>query len=255
MENISSSQSGHYLCELSNPSGKVFSHDMNVIVLASLTPGLQDQDDTSDSVNRASCKLALLIANDSYNYMQNLQTPCKDIAKIATILESLDFVVFAVCNLTKQETLRCIEQFCHMVPPKAYIFFYYVGHGFLMNDKYFMPIDCSENEFLRSDCVCDKHVMSSLLHTDPQLIVFVLDMCLVRPERDANPNIYLEDDVYSEDCRLNSSASIFEAFATRSQSYERLDQPLGIYANHLVKFLVDRNLSVSKIFLEAHAGN
>lgn len=225
---------------------------MNVIVLASNTPG-QDTE-TNDSTNRASCKLALLIANDNYDYMQNLQTPCKDIAEIGSILESLDFVVFAVSNLTRDEMLACIDQFCHMVPPKAYIFFYYVGHGFLMNDKYFMPIDCAENDFLRSHCVCDKQVMKSLLQTDPQLVVFVLDMCLVRPERDINPKIYLEEVVYSEDCRLNSSASIFEAFATRSQSYERLDQPLGIYANHLVKFLADRNLSVSKIFLDAHAG-
>lgn len=150
--------------------------------------------------------------------------------------------------------LRCVEQFCHIVPPKAYVFFYYVGHGFLMSDKYFMPVDCPENEFLRSDCVCDKQVMSALLHTDPQLIVFVLDMCLVRPDREINPNIYEEDLVYSEDCRLHSTSSIFEAFATRSQSYERLNQSLGIYAHHLVKFLSNKNLSVSKIFLEAHAG-
>uniref|UniRef100_A0A8D8LY20 Uncharacterized protein n=1 Tax=Cacopsylla melanoneura TaxID=428564 RepID=A0A8D8LY20_9HEMI len=40
---------------------------------------------------------------------------------------------------------------------------------------------------------------------------------------------------------------------SRSQSYERSNQPLGIYAHHLVKFLADKSLSVSKIFLEAHA--
>uniref|UniRef100_A0A8D8XA77 Mucosa-associated lymphoid tissue lymphoma translocation protein 1 homolog n=1 Tax=Cacopsylla melanoneura TaxID=428564 RepID=A0A8D8XA77_9HEMI len=261
LDNISPHHEGHYLCEVSNSSGTVYSRDMNLVVLPQYnTPCAHDpprssvSEEDEESPNQASCKMALLVANDAYLYMQNLKTPCSDIARIATILESLDFVVFAVCNLTKAETVRYLDQFCTMVPPKAYLFFYYVGHGFLMYDKYFMPVDCSETEFLRAECVCDKQVMRALLHTDPQLIVFVLDMCLVRPEREINPAIYREEVASEEqDSRLDSACSIFEAFATRSQSYERSNQPLGIYAHHLVKFLADKSLSVSKIFLEAHA--
>ncbi|XP_008473991.2 peroxidasin-like protein [Diaphorina citri] len=76
LENISSQQEGHYLCELSNESGSVFSKDMNVIVVPPpSTLRSHDADDAGD--RRASCKMALLIANYTYDNMQNLKTPCK----------------------------------------------------------------------------------------------------------------------------------------------------------------------------------
>lgn len=58
--------------------------------------------------------------------------------------------------------------------------FYFAGHGFKMQENYLLSVDAPTN-FLRKDSICESYPLSSMLKSDPALLVVVLDMCQTFP--------------------------------------------------------------------------
>ena len=91
--------------------------------------------------------MALLIGNQTYQSqdIDNLGSPEHDIFKLRTVLESLDFKVISLIDLTFEEMRRALDQFYEMLTVSGvYALFYYSGHGFsYLNNAFLMPVDAT----------------------------------------------------------------------------------------------------------------
>lgn len=66
--------------------------------------------------------MALLIGNEDYadKELQGLRAPSNDVVTLTHILESLDFHVIALHNLTRTEMYNAFQWFCRVLPKNAY---------------------------------------------------------------------------------------------------------------------------------------
>jgi uncharacterized caspase-like protein len=64
--------------------------------------------------------VALLIGNDTYTDLSDLNTPSNDVATIASILNDIGFKVIALHNLTLSEMRNAVREFCQLLPQKGY---------------------------------------------------------------------------------------------------------------------------------------
>lgn len=60
--------------------------------------------------------------------------------------------------------------------------FYYVGHGFKMQESYMLAVDAPAS-YLRTDAICESELLAILLQNDPALLVTILDMCQTVPSK------------------------------------------------------------------------
>jgi hypothetical protein len=65
-------------------------------------------------------KVALLIGNDKYTELSDLNTPSNDVATIAAILKDIGFKVLALHNLTLNEMRNAVREFCQLLPEGGY---------------------------------------------------------------------------------------------------------------------------------------
>ena len=61
---------------------------------------------------KAVAKVALLIANESYDNQETLRTPRNDVALVAKILKGLGFHTICLADLTLIQMKNAIEIFC-----------------------------------------------------------------------------------------------------------------------------------------------
>jgi hypothetical protein len=64
--------------------------------------------------------VALLIGNDTYKDLSDLNRPSNDVATIAAILRDIGFKVIALHNLTLIEMRNAVLQFCRLLPQGGY---------------------------------------------------------------------------------------------------------------------------------------
>ncbi|XP_066909621.1 mucosa-associated lymphoid tissue lymphoma translocation protein 1 [Halyomorpha halys] len=240
LKNIKKSDTGIYRCVAKNSAGEVYSDECQILVLR------------EKRRRRASAKVALLIANSKYNNFNNLKTPIEDCLLLAEKLEKLNFHVITLIDLTLREMHHYIDWFFESVPPEAYAFVCYVGHGFsLANNKFMMPIDCpKESEYRIFDCILDELLVKKAAESNLKLLVFVLDMCLEEPNREVSAAY---EDFPDYRYIPNSKFSKVQAFATSSHqgAYECPNMPHGFYIPHLCKYL-DSDMPVIQVFELAH---
>ncbi|XP_046398673.1 mucosa-associated lymphoid tissue lymphoma translocation protein 1-like isoform X2 [Ischnura elegans] len=182
-------------------------------------------------------KFALLIGNAEYTNRSPLKSPSNDVATLAKIFKKLQFKVIALKDLSVIEMKNALKNFCKLLPRGAYVIFYFVGHGFqLQQEKYMLPIDAPSN-YLRSQCLCEAEVIKELYATNPRLLVIILDMCLKAPDVNENPDIYKEVPTTHE---YTPGRNLVKGYATTSNlgAYERSSETNGIYAKHLAQALL-----------------
>nr|XP_018902380.1 PREDICTED: mucosa-associated lymphoid tissue lymphoma translocation protein 1-like isoform X1 [Bemisia tabaci] len=235
------------MCRASNSAGEVFSDRCRINVMP------HEFELTNNNQNFTTAKFAILIANEKYDNLNRLYTPAYDASTLANILIRLNFQVLTLKNLTKDEMKVVLKKFCQLILPGSYVFFYYVGHGFQIGDKYMMGVDtpCPQS-YLRSDCICDQEVIKDIMMAVPKLLVIILDMCLRVPDKSENPEIYSEVPQIVEYER-NGNCNLVQGYATCCHlgAYEKRTSQNGLYVQHLAKFL-DKNLPITQILQLAH---
>lgn len=220
---------GSYRCYVHNKSDAVWSNQSNLMIFPN--PGYE----LSWTRSTATEKVALLIGNDTYKDLSDLNTPSNDVATIAAILKDIGFKVIALHNLTLSEMRNALHEFCQLLPKGGYGFFYFVGHGFEIQEKYMLPVD-APGSYLRCNSLCEKEVIRDVMEVTPRLFLILLDMCLKVPDRNENPGIHEElPDVFLYQPQRN----LIQQYATTSNlgAYERSTDVNGIYVNHLKKHL------------------
>ena len=88
-------------------------------------------------------RIALVIGNADYVYVNKLNNPTNDANDIASILEKLGFKVIKLLNGTLNEIQAAVNTFLSELDEYATGLFYYAGHGMQIDgENYIVPIDC-----------------------------------------------------------------------------------------------------------------
>lgn len=109
-----------------------------------------------------------------------LKAPKNDVAKMAEAFRSLEFKVVSLLNLTKQEMIAALHEFCNLLGKGVYGVFYFCGHGFEENGQcYFVPPD-ARSGYTVEDCISHKEVHRCMQKSNPALVVLILDICRIK---------------------------------------------------------------------------
>lgn len=149
----------------------------------------------------AADKVALIIANRSYApNMANLVTPLSDAQTLADSLQKAGFKTVTVGDLNLEEMKEIIKIYanllsdhvygkCHTIFNNSVIYslnkyfyilavFYFVGHGFEINNKCFLtPIGTPETEYGPDDCLSIDYIHQMFKDHKPDLNLILLDIC------------------------------------------------------------------------------
>ncbi|XP_067001253.2 mucosa-associated lymphoid tissue lymphoma translocation protein 1 [Anabrus simplex] len=226
IRNASPRHAGVYKCYISNGYSEVYSDKVTVTV----SP-LEKQ------FQLVSEKVALLIANEEYENMDNLLKPITDVVTLTEILTNLGFKVLALCNLTLIEMRNAVKKICEKIPEEAYVLFYYAGHGFELHVKGMLPVDAPE-QYKYEHCLTEGEVRREILNKNPKLFLLILDTCRSIPKREDNPGIFTAELPFF-DYQIKRNFVGVCSTASYQSAYERKSEINGIYMKHLKKFLTE----------------
>ena len=127
-------------------------------------------------------KIALLIGNSRYTYLDRLTSPSKDIPALAQKLRDMDFEVTELYNLDKKAMKRAIKNFKVRLQrnPNAIALFYYSGHGSqAYGDSYLIPIDgdTRDEADVESDGVEVEWIAKKMALARTKANILFLDAC------------------------------------------------------------------------------
>ncbi|MEO9853011.1 MAG: caspase family protein [Reichenbachiella sp.] len=129
-------------------------------------------------------KLALVMGNASYQYLDDLPNAKNDLLHMTATLETMGFDVLSFLDKTKEETKMSIKTFSQRVQDYDLILFYYAGHGIEMLGKnYLVPVDAYANSItdIRKNCVPASAILNSLKLAKTKINVIILDACRKNP--------------------------------------------------------------------------
>ena len=120
---------------------------------------------------------ALIIANEDYDYWQNLSTPIQDQARIGTILEQkFRMMVEEHNDLNRDEFLSEIYDFFKNAGPSDNLVVYYAGHGEELDETgFWIPVDAEKNKDF--DWIDINHIKRYAKASKAKSILFLVDSC------------------------------------------------------------------------------
>ncbi len=127
-------------------------------------------------------KIALLIGNSRYAYLDRLSSPSKDIPALAKKLRDMNFKVIELYNLDKKTMKKAIKNFKMRLQrnPNAIALFYYSGHGSqAYGDSYLIPIDgdTRDEADVESDGVEVEWIAKKMALARTKANILFLDAC------------------------------------------------------------------------------
>ena len=134
------------------------------------------------TLSHANSKIALLIGNSKYQYLDKLSSPSEDIPALASKLRGLNFEVTELYNLDEKSMKRSIKDFKQKLlqNPNALALFYYSGHGSqAYGDSYLIPIDgdTRDEADVEADGVKVETIAQKMATARTQANVLFLDAC------------------------------------------------------------------------------
>ncbi|XP_013379500.1 mucosa-associated lymphoid tissue lymphoma translocation protein 1 homolog [Lingula anatina] len=240
LNNVTVDDKGIYQCSVSNRHGKALSKVAKVEVFCS-----------DNREFTATDKVVLLIGNHHYRCEKNLIAPPNDIRDLQNLFEEMNFKVVSLINLTKEQILNAVDEFCKLLFKGVYGVFYFAGHGFEKQGQcYLVPSDASTG-YGANDCVCAEYVLKKMQEMNPALAVMMLDIC-----RKENVHATESVEIYKPAVRGNMVFAYATSFSMEAYEEEPLmpvDTSLcsvnGIFVKHLKKLIKQKKM-VSTMFQE-----
>jgi len=130
----------------------------------------------------AESRVALLIGNSDYKYIDTLQDPSTNINRLKKSLEDLDFTVTVEKNLNSEYLSEAIEQFAkRLAQDKNNIgFLYYSGHGCQLNHQgYLVPtdVDTKNRVKIKHHALSINEMLDTLSMANNRVNMLFLDAC------------------------------------------------------------------------------
>lgn len=158
-------------------------------------------------------RLAIVIGNSSYKYVEALKNPKNDAQLISKALRRLNFDVVERQNLDFSSFVKLIEESSKKAANYDAVLFFYAGHGFQLSGRNFLvPVDArlKDRKGIEKETIALDDVVSKLDARNRQTLIF-LDACRNNPI----PSAANADGVQSGLAEMKAGSGTFVAFATQ----------------------------------------
>ncbi|MCK7612040.1 caspase family protein [Roseibium sediminicola] len=128
-------------------------------------------------------RVALVIGNQDYKFVEPLENPLNDTKEITRVLREADFDVTVGHNLTKKELEQVVRRFLRELTDGDTALFYYSGHALQVGDANFiLPIDAklSSQYDLEFESLKVSHLLD-YMKAASSLQIVMLDACRDNP--------------------------------------------------------------------------
>ncbi|MCA0869684.1 caspase family protein [Seohaeicola saemankumensis] len=128
-------------------------------------------------------RVALVMGNGDYIYEKPLRNAANDARDMAERLRAMGFEVFEGIDLTRDQSLRLVQQFSRAMNVDDTALFYFAGHGIqLGSDNYILPVDAepgTEIDLTKSAIRLQSILRSMESGADTRIVI--LDACRNNP--------------------------------------------------------------------------
>ncbi|MBO6891403.1 MAG: caspase family protein [Roseibium sp.] len=128
-------------------------------------------------------RVALVIGNQDYKYVEPLENPLNDTKEITRVLQESDFDVTVGTNLTKKELEQVVRRFLRELNEGDTALFYYSGHALQVGESNFiLPVDAklASQYDLEFESLKVSHLLD-YMKAASSLQIVMLDACRDNP--------------------------------------------------------------------------
>jgi Caspase domain len=132
-------------------------------------------------------RLALVIGNDSYQRVPQLEKAVGDADAVAAALKTIGFTVTEGTNLSFEQTAKLLAEFEQTISKSDVVFFHFSGHGVqIKGDNILLPTDTpqpkdGQQSLVEKFGLSAESVIQSFNERGASLVVAVLDACRDNP--------------------------------------------------------------------------
>ncbi len=198
-------------------------------------------------------RVALVIGNQDYRYVEPLENPLNDTREIARILREADFDVTLGLDLGKKELEQTVRKFLRELNDGDTALFYYSGHALQVGDANFIvPVDAklSSEYDLEFESLKVSHLLDYMKAASSMQIV-MLDACRNNPFEIAS--LYWGEQEYALGKsrglrRIPNKLGSFISYATRpgQVAYDGKG-PMSPFTSAVVDNALDPTLEISDL--------
>ena len=136
------------------------------------------------AVGEAERRVALVIGNDKYTHLPDLNNAGKDARDMAAKLEFLGFEVIARYNASERDMVRAMRKFSSRLSAGGTGLAFYAGHGVQADGtNYLIPADAAVEveDDLQSEAVDVNDILQAMKDAGNPLNILILDACRNNP--------------------------------------------------------------------------
>lgn len=132
-------------------------------------------------------RVALVIGNDTYANVTDLEKAVNDARGIGAVLEETGFTVFRAENATRRQMNTEIENFVGQLESGDEALFFFAGHGVEIDGRnYLLPVDIpaaipGKEGFVKAESVPVDQVLDRIRRRGTRVSVLILDACRDNP--------------------------------------------------------------------------
>lgn len=129
-------------------------------------------------------RIALVIGNDDYLYVNPLVNAKNDAKSVADSLTKVGYKVNLSINLNEKSFKQALRQFKSSIQPGDEVLFYFAGHGVqISGTNYLLPVDIKgDNEDkVKDEAIQLQRVLDDIEGRDAKLTLAVIDACRDNP--------------------------------------------------------------------------
>ncbi|MEX0278792.1 MAG: caspase domain-containing protein [Ruegeria sp.] len=132
-------------------------------------------------------RLALVIGNDDYASVVDLQKAVADAEAVTSKLENLGFETFKGVNLDRRGMNQRISEFTSRLEAGDTAFIFFAGHGVEIDgENYLLPTDIAtptagESDFIKSESIALSNLLDRVRATGARTSIAIIDACRDNP--------------------------------------------------------------------------
>ncbi len=132
-------------------------------------------------------RLGLVIGNDSYRDVPQLELARADARAISDALSGQGFEILTLLDGSRRDMNRTISEFTHKLEPGDTAFVFFAGHGVEIDgENYLLPTDIAllgsgEQDFVKSESIALSALLDRVRATGTRTTIAVIDACRENP--------------------------------------------------------------------------
>ncbi len=194
-------------------------------------------------------RVALVIGNNNYDNLANLQNPINDARAMKKILQSRGFDVVYKENASKIDMVKLLKKFNHKLKRGGVGLYYFAGHGVNIEGKNFLvgtDSSMDDKDTAMYDTLALNLVTRKMKQANNRLNIVILDACRNDPfSRSGGGGL----------APVSDAKGMFVAYATEAGSVasDGKSGKNGIFTKHLIANMQEKGATIEKVFKNTRA--